>query len=1238
MRITYRPARAIAVVSSFAIAMPMGVALVASPASADPVIEVEYVPPVTLLPEVDEGGDGGSGGDGGDGGENPTWILEPPTTFPVPEDEILTDEEKAAGEKAYAEGAGVLVVQPDPDVVRAAFNSADHVRIDSFECEAGTVRAGGPASTCTLTVSSLAREFTDEVRDWFVANAGNFSVEPGTGFTIVEQGTCEVTGPQSCTISGIQPDWVAANANSDLAMNLAYELVDRSAAGLSAYSDAGTLYPACPVLDDAGVQVTWEFEPETAIVNTETEVSVTAIPALNNGYATAWDGDVTWAHEATNLARSPLTTRDIAFTSDWDAELLDDAVRAEAAREVKLKKSGTYLWTAVAEFSPEQRDGVPTCAGARASSTYTVDALGASSDALIFTSNAGPDGRLGLKWGYEAKDPRGSAVQQGDSWIYTVPGGMVINVTDGASQWTDVLQWGASTVGDAKSGRALGDANGAGSLRKISAEDTPALASNLEALFQGQPAFNGVGVKDWETGGVTRMGRMFTDAYKFNGDISGWDVSSVTDFASMFVRARAFNQDISGWVTTSVKPEVSDRCFEPEEGDNQCNTTGMGAMFYGANEFDWDLSGWDVSTYSTTDGAVRPVDGTRQIAFGSTSEIGKGKVATPFTDNADWDRCKQPQFDPDLECGVSDDALIFTSNAGPNGGRLGLKWGYEAKDPRGSAVQQGDSWIYTVPGGMVINVTDGASQWTDVLQWGASTVGDAKSGRALGDANGAGSLRKISAEDTPALASNLEALFQGQPAFNGVGVKDWETGGVTRMGRMFTDAYKFNGDISGWDVSSVTDFASMFVRARAFNQDISGWVTTSVKPEVSDRCFEPEEGDNQCNTTGMGAMFYGANEFDWDLSGWDVSTYSTTDGAVRPVDGTRQIAFGSTSEIGKGKVATPFTDNADWDRCKQPQFDPETPCNDTGDDGAPIVITDEGVVEGLPNGEGDSFEITNSSGEDLWIVDSNVSVNGVSCATGCKIPAGETVSFTVDDDGFDGTLTPTSQDPTAEPEDVNQGVLPGAQQQGQGSVTPEPGVPDAAGDIVNPKAVNSVVVTLDGQTAQATGGRVGVLPYGEYQVAATARSGGVVDLTVGGDGCSLQGDVLSVTQTNANCTLSTSVAETDTFEGASDVYEAATAMGTQTAALSAPASKKIKVGKTLTLAKPGEAETNAGKKVTFTVVKGKKRCEVRTTKKGAVKLDMNKKGDCVVEASAKKVPQKYKAGKGVATYTGVKSS
>ena len=272
---------------------------------------------------------------------------------------------------------------------------------------------------------------------------------------------------------------------------------------------------------------------------------------------------------------------------------------------------------------------------------------------LVFTANVAPDSGLPrLKWDYAPTKPSeaaGTAEEQTDgSWIYRVPGGMAINVTDGASQWTDVLQWGNSTVGDASfgSGRALGDGEGFGSLGKISATDKPTLASNLEALFSGQRQFTGEGVEGWDTSGVTRMARMFTDAVKFNGDISGWDVSNVAHFASMFVRARAFNRDISGWKTGSVTPETSannPNCFNPEEGNNQCNTTGMGGMFYGAEVFDQDLSGWDVSTYSTTEGAVREVDGTRQIAFGSAKE-GRNLVATPFTDNPDWACEKQPQF------------------------------------------------------------------------------------------------------------------------------------------------------------------------------------------------------------------------------------------------------------------------------------------------------------------------------------------------------------------------------------------------------------------------------------------------------------------------------------------------------------------------------------------------------------------------------------------------------------------
>lgn len=1145
--------------------MPMGVALVASPASADEVIEVEYVPPVTLLPEVDEGGDGGSGSDGGgSGGENPTWILEPPTTFPVPEDEILTDEEKAAGEKAYAEGAGVLVVQPDPDVVRAAFNPADHVRIDSFECEAGMVRAGGPASTCTLTVSSLAREFTDEVRDWFAANAGNFSVEPGTGFTIVEQGTCEVTGPQSCTISGIQPDWVAANANSDLAINLAYELIDRSAAGLSAYSDAGTLYPACPVLDDSGVQVTWEFEPETAIVNAETEVSVTAIPALNNGYATAWDGDVTWAHEATNLARSPLTKRDIAFTSDWDAELLDDAVRAEAAREVKLKKSGTYLWTAVAEFSPEQRDGVPTCAGASASSTYTVKGLtGINDEDFVFVSIVGPDGDGEYPdWPYTSSEDSEYLGEQGDFYVWRVPKGITLDKSidagnidnvdkegkygrlgfEGAAGWVDIKQWGTkggeptSVISAPYALATPCDWTGGNSslctrndnrwnLTQISAKDTPKVVDlGADHLFQNQKNLKQIdALGDWKfEESVKRTQGMFTAAKRFNGaglDSDQWaeNMAGITDTVAMFYDASSMNADLSGWFNKGASS------FE-QDSDPKGAADNMKEMFRNAAAFVSDLTSWCVQT--------------EPEKFGDEFNFSTG---APGVKDPKWGECPESSgYDPTFTV-LRTKALRGSPTVtlpAAEGTVENVDWGQGAPV---SCIPTKATCTYRTGTESKTFVIKAIFDWDnsegnnldwaeDVLQFGEKENGKRQldSGKYAFKGFGGRRISALKTLDTSNVTSTY-GMFSGASLFNQDLGEDFVGPNVKDTYAMFSEALVFNngqsGSIGNWDTSGVARMRKMF-ESTAFQQDISGW-------DVSGLLDCPNDVYTDCGQE------QGAIKGMFDTSAWQESL-------------------------------------SDW--CV-PQLKRE---------------------ENLPIG---------------------------SSLTGDAIPEDRAPQF--------GSAC--EETPEATP-DVNEGVPPSAQQQGQGSVTPEPGVPDAAGDVVNPKAANSVVVTLDGQTAQATGGRVGVLPYGEYQVAATARSGGVVDLTVGGDGCSLQGDVLSVTQTNASCTLSTSVAETDTFEGASDVYEAATAMGTQTAALSAPASKKIKVGKTLTLAKPGEAVTNAGKKVTFTVVKGKKRCKVRTTKKGAVKLDMNKKGDCVVEASAKKVPQKYKAGKGVATYTGVKPS
>ncbi len=52
--------------------------------------------------------------------------------------------------------------------------------------------------------------------------------------------------------------------------------------------------------------------------------------------------------------------------------------------------------------------------------------------------------------------------------------------------------------------------------------------------------------------GIHRVSFMFSDAYKFNGDISKWDTSDVTNMSSMLHGANSFNGDLSNWDTSNV--------------------------------------------------------------------------------------------------------------------------------------------------------------------------------------------------------------------------------------------------------------------------------------------------------------------------------------------------------------------------------------------------------------------------------------------------------------------------------------------------------------------------------------------------------------------------------------------------------------------------------------------------------------------------------------------------------------
>ena len=67
----------------------------------------------------------------------------------------------------------------------------------------------------------------------------------------------------------------------------------------------------------------------------------------------------------------------------------------------------------------------------------------------------------------------------------------------------------------------------------------------LPFLFSG-------GVEIWNTGRVTSMIYMFSNAKSFNQPLGNWNTSSVSNMISMFSGASVFNQNISMWNTSAL--------------------------------------------------------------------------------------------------------------------------------------------------------------------------------------------------------------------------------------------------------------------------------------------------------------------------------------------------------------------------------------------------------------------------------------------------------------------------------------------------------------------------------------------------------------------------------------------------------------------------------------------------------------------------------------------------------------
>ena len=61
-------------------------------------------------------------------------------------------------------------------------------------------------------------------------------------------------------------------------------------------------------------------------------------------------------------------------------------------------------------------------------------------------------------------------------------------------------------------------------------------------------------IGDWDVSGVTKMGKIFSQASTFNQDLLKWDVSAVTDMGYMFYGASAFKRELCGvaWVKSKA--------------------------------------------------------------------------------------------------------------------------------------------------------------------------------------------------------------------------------------------------------------------------------------------------------------------------------------------------------------------------------------------------------------------------------------------------------------------------------------------------------------------------------------------------------------------------------------------------------------------------------------------------------------------------------------------------------------
>lgn len=273
--------------------------------------------------------------------------------------------------------------------------------------------------------------------------------------------------------------------------------------------------------------------------------------------------------------------------------------------------------------------------------------------------------------------------------------------------------------------------------------------------------------------------------------------------------------------------------------------TDMTYAFRGSGLTDEDLSGWDVSTIGSMLGAFQDTNFNGNISTWDVSST--TMMAALFynainfnSDISGWDTSSVTNMNS-----MFYEATSFNQNIG--------SWNTSSVTDMAGMFAYADAFDQDIGSWDVSNVTTTATMFydadsfnQDLSDWLVSNVTSMNS---MFESAISFNSPLDWGSDTGSV-TNMQGMFTNADAFD-QDLSGWDTGNVTNMGYMFSNTAAFNHSINVWDVSQVTDFGSMFFEADSFNQPLNSWDTSSA--------------------TGMGAMFTGSENFNQDLSNWDVS-------------------------------------------------------------------------------------------------------------------------------------------------------------------------------------------------------------------------------------------------------------------------------------------------------------------------------------------------------------------------------